>query len=58
VLLSTGCPYAPKELAPSGGSLSAGTLPLYQVQKYYYRVTSRVTGPRNTVSYVQTIIAR
>ena len=23
----------------------------------YYRITSRVTGPRNTVSYIQTIIA-
>ena len=58
VFLPTGCATAPKELAPSGGSLGSGSIPVYQVQKYYYRITSRTVGPRNTISYVQSIVAR
>ena len=30
--------------------------PLYQKEEVYYRVTSRVTGPKNSVSYVQAFI--
>ena len=26
--------------------------------QYYYRITTRVVGPRNTVSYIQTIVRR
>jgi type IV pilus assembly protein PilX len=58
VYLPTGCAGAPKELAPSGSSKGSGSIPVYQVQKYYYRITSRTVGPRNTISYVQTIVAR
>jgi type IV pilus assembly protein PilX len=38
-------------------SKTAGTVPLNQIAQVYYRITTRVVGPRNTVSYVQTIVA-
>jgi hypothetical protein len=28
------------------------------ITQYYYRITTRTVGPRNTVSYVQTIVAK
>jgi Tfp pilus assembly protein PilX len=40
--------------ANSQGAAQVGLL--YSTQ-YYYRITSRITGPRNTVSYVQAIVA-
>lgn len=40
-----------------GSSQTAGLPPLQHSNQVYYRITSRVTGPRNTVSYVQTIVA-
>lgn len=58
VLLTTGCASGIQKSAVSGGSLTSGSTPLPQVTQYYYRVTTRVTGPRNTISYIQTIIAR
>jgi type IV pilus assembly protein PilX len=39
-----------------GSSKGAGRENIAGALQYYYRVTSRVTGPRNTVSYVQSII--
>ncbi len=38
------------------GGGSYGALPLSGSLQVYYRVTARVTGPRNTVSYVQSVM--
>jgi len=40
---------------PKGGG-SYGFLPLIGTLQVYYRVTVRVSGPRNTVSYVQAVM--
>lgn len=40
----------------STSSKGAGTVQLLYNSAIYYRITSRVAGPRNTVSYVQTIV--
>ena len=40
----------------SKGGGSYGSLPLTGTLQVYYRVTVRVTGPKNTVSYVQSIM--
>ena len=39
-----------------GSGKGAGVQNVAGTAVYYYRVTSRVLGPRNTVSYVQTLI--
>ena len=39
-----------------GSSMGAGVQNPTGTAVYYYRVTSRVIGPRNTASYVQTLI--
>jgi type IV pilus assembly protein PilX len=51
-----GCSSSPTDAACNGCShgLGLGPAPARQV---YYRVTARVTGPRNTLSYVQVIVA-
>lgn len=38
-------------------SQGGGTVVLNSVNQIYYRVTIRVAGPRNTVSYAQTVVA-
>lgn len=43
--------------AGAGSSKGAGVIALLFNSQIYYRITSRVVGPRNTVSYVQTVIA-
>ena len=51
----TGCAsYAPEPEA----CFTAGCTPLAKQEQYYYRITTRVDGPRNTLSYIQTIVAR
>lgn len=40
--------------ASSQGATEVGLM--YSTQ-YYYRITSRIVGPRNTVSYVQAVVA-
>lgn len=45
VTVSTGC------------SQTAGTQCLQTSTQIYYRITSRTAGPRNTVSYIQAVIA-
>jgi type IV pilus assembly protein PilX len=51
------CAIAPSSMATSGNSNTAGSVPLKYSSQSYYRITSRIEGPRNTVSYVQTVIA-
>ena len=47
---TTGAGVAP------GTSMGAGRVSIAGALQYYYRVTARIIGPRNTVSYVQSII--
>jgi Tfp pilus assembly protein PilX len=44
--------------ADAGKSMAGGNYspPLSGRSEYFYRVTTRVMGPRNTVSYVQTVL--
>ncbi len=39
------------------GSKGAGAIALQYNGQIYYRITSRVVGPRNTISFIQTIVA-
>jgi type IV pilus assembly protein PilX len=41
----------------SGNSQGAGVVALIAPPETYYRITTRVSGPRNTLSYVQVVIA-
>jgi Tfp pilus assembly protein PilX len=58
VLFATGCAAAPERYSETGNTLASGKVPLPMTTQYYYRITTRVTGPRNTVSYIQTIVAK
>ncbi|MGI4938524.1 MAG: pilus assembly PilX family protein [Janthinobacterium lividum] len=53
---SASCSSAPAGAAGSGNS-NANINPLNSLSRVYYRVTSRISGPRNTVTYTQVIIA-
>ena len=52
---SVNCAKSPAGSA--GGSQSAGGLGGLTNNQVYYRITTRIAGPRNTVAYIQTIIA-
>lgn len=54
---TSGCANASGNLASSGGSLGSGSPSLSMSPLYYYRITTRTVGPRNTVSFIQTIVA-
>lgn len=54
---NTGCAVSQASVVSTGSSKGTGVIGLQYANQYYYRITSRITGPRNTVSYVQTIIA-
>jgi Tfp pilus assembly protein PilX len=41
----------------SSSSKTAGTVALLYTGQVFYRITIRVAGPRNTVSYVQTMVS-
>ena len=53
------CLKAPPSMSGNcgGSDLGAGSQQCIAITRYYYRVTSRVTGPRNTVSYIQAMLA-
>jgi len=53
------CMKAPPSMSGncSGSDLGAGNQQCIAITRRYFRVTSRVQGPRNTVSYVQTMLA-
>ena len=58
-LLLGRCISAPLRLAAKRGSdLTPGAVPVPPPQEYYYRITVRAVGPRNTLSYIQTMIVR
>lgn len=39
------------------GGAFYGSLPLASAPKQYYRITTRVVGPRNTTSFIQSVVA-
>ena len=51
------CSQPPATASTSGGSKGAGVVALTYGDQVYYRITARIAGPRNTVSYVQAIVA-
>lgn len=59
-LTSNDCSVAPSATASTcggGSSCDAARTNLNSVSQVYYRVTVRVAGPRNTVSFVQSMVA-
>lgn len=54
---ATGCSVSPVVTVSTANSQAAGSIALQYSSQVYYRITARVVGPRNTVSYVQTVIA-
>lgn len=59
---TTGAPHLtncskPPAGANAGGSFSAGGAAVITTNQVYYRVTTRIAGPRRTVAYLQTIVA-
>lgn len=52
------CTKPPPGSVASGGSQRAGSGAAPAITKVYYRITTRIEGPRRTVSYIQTIVAR
>lgn len=51
------CSTSPLVGAATGGSEEAGEIQIVGQSSVYYRITSRIAGPRNTVSYVQAIVS-
>ena len=50
------CAKQPASISTGGSFGAGGVQPLTNTQ-VYYRITTRITGPRNTVAYIQTIVA-
>lgn len=51
------CSTSPIDTGSSGNSKGAGVVALQAPPQIYYRITARVAGPRNTLSYVQVVVA-
>jgi type IV pilus assembly protein PilX len=58
LVMTSGCARGRQPSASTGNCQGAGCTPLNAPTQYFYRVTTRVEGPRNTSSYIQTIVAR
>ena len=54
---NAGCSQPPPTISTGSSSKGAGVVALTYSSQVYYRITSRIAGPRNTVSYVQAIVA-
>ncbi len=52
-----GCDVSPLVAGSSTSSKGSGVVSLLQTSQVYYRITVRTVGPRNTVSFVQAVIA-
>lgn len=52
-----GCEASPELTGGESGSKGAGVIALLTEARRYYRITARVDGPRNTVSFVQVVVA-
>ena len=51
------CSTSPVDTGSSGNSQGAGVVALLAPPQTYYRITTRVSGPRNSLSYVQVVIS-
>jgi Tfp pilus assembly protein PilX len=51
------CAVSQTAAATSGSSKGSGFVSLQYNAQVYYRITTRIVGPRNTVSYIQTIVS-
>jgi len=57
-IAAVACSISPIDHCGEGQSLRAGGGPPPQcIPQIYYRITTRVSGPRNTLSYVQVVVA-
>src|SRR6185369_2890393 len=54
---AAGCSVPPADVNAQDGSKGGGIDQPDPDPQIYYRITTQVTGPRNTVSFVQTVIA-
>jgi type IV pilus assembly protein PilX len=60
---TTGAPHTRqlRQINPPRSTAAAVSAPAASSQltnnQVYYRITTRITGPRNTVAYIQTIVA-
>ena len=52
-----GCSAPPTDTGVASSSMGGGIVHVAGDKQVYYRITARVTGPRNTLSYVQAIVA-
>lgn len=52
-----GCSASPTSVGSEGNSRGSGVVGLAVPTQRYYRITVRVDGPRNSVSFVQSIVA-
>lgn len=52
-----GCDASPTVVGSEGGGRGAGVPPIALPSQRYYRITVRVAGPRNTVGFVQSVVA-
>ena len=53
----TGCAVSPTVANATNSSQNAGSVALLFNSQVYYRITARIAGPRNTVDYVQAVVA-
>lgn len=51
------CASSPLIIAATGNAQVAGQIPLQAASLVFYRITVRTTGSRNTVSYIQVLVA-
>ncbi|MDB5838862.1 MAG: pilX [Herminiimonas sp.] len=51
------CSASPLSTTATGNAEEAGEVQLNAPSQVYYRITARVAGPRNTVSYIQVMVA-
>lgn len=55
---NSGCTTSPTGSTSTGNSNKAGNSANFTLNtQVYYRITTRIEGPRNTVSYVQAVVA-
>jgi Tfp pilus assembly protein PilX len=54
---NAGCDVSPAVTPGEGNSRGAGSIGLQMPTQTYYRITARVTGPRNATSFVQVVVS-
>jgi len=54
---ASGCVAGPASADREGASRGAGRKAMWSTGQHYYRITVRVEGPRNAVSFVQAVVA-